>query len=224
MKRLSALSRLMLDSEEGQHYWHAMELMGRYASANHELIHNRIVGDLGAEVMLKVENHHNFAWREEHDGQETVVHRKGATPADAGAIGIIPGSMATPDYMVRGLGNAESLNSASHGAHEPGVGRSVGGFCETKGGPERPPFFVPPGGTIMLSHDNPELFEKTFENLSEENRVSGVYIFEAHARCDHCQPYGGENDSAVQPRPNLCRSGGHLPGPGLSLPEQPDQG
>ena len=115
-KHLKALSWLMLDSEEGQHYWHAMELMGRYASANHELIHKRIVGNLGAEVMLKVENHHNFAWLEEHDGQELVVHRKGATPAGTDVVGIIPGSMATPGYVVRGKGNAESLNSAAHGA------------------------------------------------------------------------------------------------------------
>ena len=115
-KHQVALAWLTLDSEEGQHYWHAMKLMGRYASANHELIHQRIVGNLGAEPLLKVENHHNFAWCEEHGGQEVVVHRKGATPAGTGMLGIIPGSMATPGYVVRGLGNAESLNSAAHGA------------------------------------------------------------------------------------------------------------
>jgi tRNA-splicing ligase RtcB (3'-phosphate/5'-hydroxy nucleic acid ligase) len=114
--QLTSLAWLMLDSEEGRQYWHAMELMGRYASANHELIHRRIVDNLGIESLLKVENHHNFAWREEHDGQEVVVHRKGATPAGSGALGIIPGSMATPGYVVRGLGNADSMDSAAHGA------------------------------------------------------------------------------------------------------------
>ncbi len=115
-KHLSALAWLDLDSEEGRQYWHAMELMGRYASANHYLIHQKVLGNLGAESLLKLENHHNFAWREIHDGQEVVVHRKGATPADKDVTGVIPGSMATPGYVVRGLGNAESLNSASHGA------------------------------------------------------------------------------------------------------------
>ena len=115
-KHLASLAWLSLDSEEGQQYWNAMELMGRYASANHELIHQRIVGNLGVESLLKVENHHNFAWLEVHDGKEVVVHRKGATPAGRDVLGVIPGSMATPGYVVRGLGNAESLNSAAHGA------------------------------------------------------------------------------------------------------------
>ena len=70
--------------------------------------------------MLDLENHHNFAWKERHviDSveREVVVHRKGATPAGAGVLGIIPGSMASPGFVVRGKGNAESLNSASHGA------------------------------------------------------------------------------------------------------------
>jgi len=67
-------------------------------------------------VLLQVENHHNFAWREVHDGRELIVHRKGATPAGQGMWGIIPGSMASPAYLVQGLGNAASLNSAAHGA------------------------------------------------------------------------------------------------------------
>jgi len=90
--------------------------MGRYAAANHELIHRGIARFLKAKVLLDVENHHNFAWKETHFGEEVIVHRKGATPADAGAIGIIPGSMATPGYVVRGRGEPDSLNSASHGA------------------------------------------------------------------------------------------------------------
>jgi tRNA-splicing ligase RtcB len=76
--------------------------------------------NLGATVLLDLENHHNFAWKERHaiDGveREVIVHRKGATPAGAGVLGIIPGSMATPGFVVSGKGNAESLNSASHGA------------------------------------------------------------------------------------------------------------
>ncbi len=117
LKRLAWLS---LDSQEGQEYWAAMELMGRYAAANHACIHRHVAENLGAAVLLDVENHHNFAWKERHviDGveREVIVHRKGATPAGQGVLGIIPGSMASPGFLVSGKGNAASLNSASHGA------------------------------------------------------------------------------------------------------------
>jgi tRNA-splicing ligase RtcB len=98
-----------------------MELMGAYAAANHELIHRHVTRALGAGVRLDIENHHNFAWRERHvlaDGSErdVIVHRKGATPAGMGVLGIIPGSMASPGYVVRGKGDTASLRSASHGA------------------------------------------------------------------------------------------------------------
>jgi tRNA-splicing ligase RtcB len=117
LKRLAWLS---LDSAEGQEYWAAMELMGRYAAANHACIHQHIAENLGARVLLDLENHHNFAWKERHViggvERELIVHRKGATPAGQGVLGIIPGSMATPGFVVSGKGNAESLNSAAHGA------------------------------------------------------------------------------------------------------------
>ena len=113
LKRLAWLS---LDSQEGQEYWAAMELMGRYAAANHALIHRHVAAHLGAEVLLDLENHHNFAWKERHviNGveKEVIVHRKGATPAGEGVLGIIPGSMASPGFVVSGKGNPESLNSA----------------------------------------------------------------------------------------------------------------
>jgi tRNA-splicing ligase RtcB len=120
-KELSHLAWLELASEAGQEYWGAMELMGKYAAANHAVIHRHIARALGVQTLLDIENHHNFAWRERHrlrDGSEAdlIVHRKGATPAGSGVLGIIPGSMGTPGYVVRGKGVAESLNSASHGA------------------------------------------------------------------------------------------------------------
>ena len=115
-QELGHLAWLDLDSEPGAEYWSAMELMGKYAAANHACIHREIAGNLGAGVLLDLENHHNFAWKEEHDGEELVVHRKGATPAGDGVIGIIPGSMASSTYLVRGRGNVDSLASASHGA------------------------------------------------------------------------------------------------------------
>ena len=81
-----------------------------------DLLIRKRKGELSDIIVLDIENHHNFAWKESHFGEEVVVHRKGATPAGAGAIGIIPGSMATPGYVVRGRGVPESMNSASHGA------------------------------------------------------------------------------------------------------------
>ncbi|HEY0784213.1 MAG TPA: RtcB family protein [Thermoanaerobaculia bacterium] len=115
-KELRRLAWLPLDSVDGQEYWAAMELMGRYAAANHELIHRSIAAHLGAEVLLDLENHHNFAWKENHFGRDVVVHRKGATPAGEGVLGIIPGSMAAPGFVVRGKGQPDSLRSAAHGA------------------------------------------------------------------------------------------------------------
>jgi tRNA-splicing ligase RtcB len=113
---LKRLAWLDLDSQAGQEYWAAMNLMGQFASANHALIHRRIAKNLGAKVLAGVENHHNFAWKEKHGDKELIVHRKGATPAGEGVLGVIPGSMATPGFVVRGKGNAVSLESASHGA------------------------------------------------------------------------------------------------------------
>lgn len=110
------LAWLPMSSEAGQEYWAAMNLMGQYAAANHEVIHRLVLANAGAEELFVIENHHNFAWEEEHRGMKTYVHRKGATPAGPGVLGVIPGSMATPAFIVRGKGNAESLASASHGA------------------------------------------------------------------------------------------------------------
>lgn len=113
---LRRLAWLDLDTEAGQEYWAAMNLMGEYAAANHAVIHRKVHRALGAELLAGVENHHNFAWKERHGDRELIVHRKGATPAGAGVLGVIPGSMATPGFVVRGKGSQESLESASHGA------------------------------------------------------------------------------------------------------------
>lgn len=114
--QLKHLSWLSMDTEEGQAYWEAMNLMGRYASANHAVIHRNVLEHSGAESIATVENHHNFAWKEIHGGQEVFVHRKGATPAASGELGVIPGNMADSAFIVRGKGNTQSLQSASHGA------------------------------------------------------------------------------------------------------------
>jgi tRNA-splicing ligase RtcB len=116
-KSVRPLAWLPLDSEEGQEYWLSMELAGRFASANHFVIHRRVAEAVGLKEAAVVENHHNFAWREKlPNGREAIVHRKGATPAGVGVFGVIPGSMGDAGYVVRGRGAGESLASASHGA------------------------------------------------------------------------------------------------------------
>ncbi len=110
------LAWLDLGSEEGEEYWLSMQLAGRFASANHAVIHDKVSKALGEDVLAKVENHHNFAWKERVEGREAIVHRKGATPAGMGVMGVIPGSMGDPGYVVRGRGDERSLNSAAHGA------------------------------------------------------------------------------------------------------------
>jgi tRNA-splicing ligase RtcB len=115
-KEARHLGWLDLDTHDGQEYWLAMNLAGDYASACHHDIHKRVAKALGERPMAMIENHHNFAWKEMVDGQELIVHRKGATPAGKDVLGIIPGSMTAPGYIIKGKGNPLSLSSASHGA------------------------------------------------------------------------------------------------------------
>ena len=110
------LAWLSMDESEGIEYWRAMNLAGDYASACHEVIHAKIAKQLGRAPVRRVENHHNIAWKEQWQGKEVFVHRKGATPAGKDVLGIIPGSMASPGFVVKGKGVESALSSASHGA------------------------------------------------------------------------------------------------------------
>jgi tRNA-splicing ligase RtcB len=115
--RSAQLAWLDLDTGEGQEYWAAMVLAGDYSHANHRIIHRRLADAFGEEPLQIIENHHNFAWKEElNTGETIIIHRKGATPAGKDDKAIIPGTMASPAFIVTGKGNEESLNSASHGA------------------------------------------------------------------------------------------------------------
>jgi tRNA-splicing ligase RtcB len=113
-----------LASHPGQEYWLSMELAGRFAHANHEVIHTRVSKAIGLKPVAVVENHHNFAWKEKlpapagsQDAErDVIVHRKGATPAGKGVFGVVPGSMGDAGFVVRGRGEVRALNSASHGA------------------------------------------------------------------------------------------------------------
>lgn len=123
-KSVQHLAWLPLDSQLGQEYWVSMELAGRFAAANHEVLHRLVAKAAGMKPVVSIENHHNFAWKERipappgfnEPEREVVVHRKGATPAGKGVLGIIPGSMGDPGFVVRGKGNVGAIYSASHGA------------------------------------------------------------------------------------------------------------
>ncbi|MGN7821562.1 RtcB family protein [Chitinophaga sp. 22536] len=111
------LAWLDMNSEAGQEYWLSMNLAGDYARACHQQIHRHLAKATGLKSLATIENHHNFAWEETlMDTRKVIIHRKGATPAHAGELGIIPGSMTAPAYLVRGKGVEQALYSAAHGA------------------------------------------------------------------------------------------------------------
>ena len=116
---------LPLDKPTGQDYWALMTLAGEYAYAGREWVARKVVSILGGAELELVHNHHNFAWREEHDGQSVIVVRKGATPAFPGQKGFIGGSMGDDAVIVRGTVNPDervgglqhdALFSTVHGA------------------------------------------------------------------------------------------------------------
>jgi tRNA-splicing ligase RtcB len=106
-------------SELGRRYLAAMELAGRYAYAGREWVVARVLAMLGASAQDSVHNHHNFAWREEHDGRELWVVRKGATPAFPGQRGFVGGSMGDDAVILEGVATPEAgplFRSTVHGA------------------------------------------------------------------------------------------------------------
>ncbi len=119
-KSVQHLAWLPMEWDMGREYWLSMQLAGKYAAANHEVIHKRLAKVIKQKPAVTIENHHNFAWKEtiivDGETREVIVHRKGATPAGEGVFGIIPGSMGDSGFVVRGKGNNKAINSASHGA------------------------------------------------------------------------------------------------------------
>lgn len=118
---------VLLDVREpaGHDYWHLMNLAGRYAYAGREWVARKVVAMLGGREQELVHNHHNFAWRETHWGEEAIVIRKGATPAFPGQKGFVGGSMGDDAVIVRGAVSSDgdtvamqrdALYSTVHGA------------------------------------------------------------------------------------------------------------
>jgi tRNA-splicing ligase RtcB len=107
------------DSELGRRYIAAMELAGRYSYAGREWVIERVRRIVGGTVTDMVHNHHNYAWRETHDGRDLWVVRKGATPAFPGQRGFVGGSMGDDAVIIEGVDSPEakaSLYSTVHGA------------------------------------------------------------------------------------------------------------
>jgi tRNA-splicing ligase RtcB len=116
---------LPLDAPLGHDYWHLMSLAGRYAYAGREWVARKVVSLLGGTELELVHNHHNFAWKERHEGDELVVVRKGATPAFPGQKGFVGGSMGDDAVIVKGADpidptvtelQRDALFSTVHGA------------------------------------------------------------------------------------------------------------
>ena len=115
------LAFLPIREQEGHDYFRDMLFALRYAQENRRRMMAVFKETLTefvpeTEFLREVNIHHNYAAFEEHFGETLCIHRKGATSAKSGEIGIIPGSMGTASYIVRGLGNPESFMSCSHGA------------------------------------------------------------------------------------------------------------
>jgi tRNA-splicing ligase RtcB len=110
---------LDMNSELGDMYYRAMRLAGRYAYAGRDYVIEQVLGIMGTEADFTVHNHHNYAWKEQHDGRDTIVVRKGATPSAPGQMGFIGGSMGDISVIVRGkdsVENRDSYYSTVHGA------------------------------------------------------------------------------------------------------------
>ena len=110
------LAFLPLDSPEGQAYLVEMEACLKFALLNRSIMMERVLDALKTDPFETINIHHNYAVLENHHGQNVMVHRKGATSARLGQLGLIPGSQGTASYVVSGLGDPESLQSCSHGA------------------------------------------------------------------------------------------------------------
>ncbi|MCR5751591.1 MAG: RtcB family protein [Kiritimatiellae bacterium] len=115
------LAFLPIEEEDGHHYYTDMLFALRYAKENRRRMMEAMketVAEFAPEAnfLRTIDIHHNYAANEEHFGRKVFVHRKGATSAKPDEIGIIPGSMGTASYIVRGLGNSDSFMSCSHGA------------------------------------------------------------------------------------------------------------
>jgi len=153
-------------SDLGEQYLECMHLAGRYAYASRDWVCGRVAQLLGAEVVEEVHNHHNFAWRETHQGQELWVVRKGATPAFPGQKGFVGGTMGETSVILEGVENDSARHSMYSTVH--GAGR-VMGRLEAKGKTDRKS-----GQVLRLGKVTPEMMRDGVRRARVELRGAGV--------------------------------------------------
>jgi tRNA-splicing ligase RtcB len=128
---------LSTESALGTDYLEAMRLAGDYAYAGRDWVCARVAAILGAPIVEEVHNHHNYAWREEHDGEQLWVVRKGATPAFPGQRGFVGGTMGEQSVILEGVDSENgrySLRSTVHGAGRAMGRREATGLVDRKTG------------------------------------------------------------------------------------------
>jgi RNA-splicing ligase RtcB len=118
------LAYFIQGTDEFKHYWRDLEWAQKYAMKNREIMMKRLLKSFNRmfnhrkefrpEIMVNC--HHNYVALEEHFGEKVFITRKGAINAERERYGIIPGSMGAKSFIIKGLGNAQSYNSCSHGA------------------------------------------------------------------------------------------------------------
>ena len=123
LKGDDGLAFLPIETKEAKEYMRAMDFALEFAEESRQRMMDEVIRIISrhttitlVSVMKVVDIHHNYAQWENHFGKNVIVHRKGATSAKEGEIGIIPGSQGTASYIVKGKGNKDSFMSCSHGA------------------------------------------------------------------------------------------------------------
>jgi tRNA-splicing ligase RtcB (3'-phosphate/5'-hydroxy nucleic acid ligase) len=153
-------------SDLGEQYLESMHLAGRYASAGRDWVCGRVARILGAEIVEKIHNHHNFAWRETHQGEQLWVVRKGATPAFPGQKGFVGGTMGETSVILEGVENDSAKHSMYSTVH--GAGR-VMGRLEAKGKTDRKT-----GQVLRRGKVTPEMMRDWVKRARVELRGAGV--------------------------------------------------
>jgi tRNA-splicing ligase RtcB (3'-phosphate/5'-hydroxy nucleic acid ligase) len=154
------------NSDLGEQYLQCMHLAGDYAYAGRDWVCQRVAQLLGAPILEQVHNHHNFAWRETHGGEEYWVVRKGATPAFPGQKGFVGGTMGEKSVILEGIENDEAKHSLYSTVH--GAGR-VMGRMEARGKTDRRTGEVTRPGKVT-----PEMMQGWLKRANVELRGGGL--------------------------------------------------
>jgi tRNA-splicing ligase RtcB len=154
------------NSDIGDQYIKCMHLGGEYAYAGRDWVCRKVAGLLSASILEEVHNHHNFAWRETHDGEEYWVVRKGATPAFPGQKGFVGGTMGETSVILEGVENEEAKHSLYSTVH--GAGR-VMGRMEARGKTDRKT-----GQVLRPGKVTSEMMQRWLKKANVELRGAGL--------------------------------------------------